>query len=260
MTRSLCFSVDVDRDANECVPGKVNAVSRGGGIRFTSSGSGTDSILDMLNDIGMKATFFAEARTLQNISASFGNNEVSMHGLDHEDMTGEVSGIPLTEDELNKIMQDSADIIKDHTGKAPEGFRAPYMRINKRVTDVLSKYVRYDSSVYAALNSTMHPYDTGNGMKEIPVPAVSDKNGKKMYAYLWPMHEGKRTYEEYVRMADAVKDGVFVLATHSWHMAETISGGVMSPIQRQENADSVRKVLTGILDSGFRAARMSDVI
>ena len=261
MTKRLCFTVDVDRDANECVPGHAAAVSPGGEARFASSEAGVNIILDLLNDIGMKATFFAEARTLENIDVTFGSNEVAMHGLDHEDMTGEISGIRLSDSELNDIMQTSSDIITDRTGTRPKGFRAPYMRTDERIMRTLPSFgVIYDSSLYADIKSKMHPYDAGNGVKEIPVPAAADGNGKRMTAYLWPMHEGTRTFDEYIKMADRVKEGVLVIATHSWHMVESRSGGMMSKAEIKKNISGVRKIITSVLDSGFDAVRMIDAV
>jgi len=263
MTRKLCFTVDVDRDVNECVPGRVDAVSLrtpGDGARYTSSEAGVNMILDILDDIGIGATFFAEARTLDNADISFGHNEVAMHGLDHEDMTGHVSGIQLTEDELNDIMRTSYNIIRDRTGNVPKGFRAPYMRTNGTIMNILPKFgITYDSSSYSELGTKMYPNDLGNGLKEIPVPVTVDGNGKRMAAYLWPMHEGAREFSEYIRMADTVKEGTFVLATHSWHMTETRKG-MMDNDQKKKNADNVRKIITSILDSGFKAARMIDIV
>ncbi|MDR0198645.1 MAG: polysaccharide deacetylase family protein [Methanomassiliicoccaceae archaeon] len=260
MTKKFCFTVDVDRDVNICVPGRTAAVSLYGEARFTSSEAGVNIILDMLDDIGISATFFAEARTLENIGAAFGNNEVAMHGLDHEDMTGHVSGIALTETELNDIMRTSSDIIRDRTGARPKGFRAPYMRTNEMIMDMLPKFgIAYDSSLYSELSGIMRPYDL-RGIKEIPVPSVTGADGKKTYAYLWPMHEGSRTPDGYIRMAEKVEDGVFVLATHSWHMVETREGGIMPDAQRERNVADVRDIITKIIDGGFEAVRMIDAI
>jgi len=257
MTKRFCFTVDVDRDVNECVPGRTAAASLRGNVRFTSSETGTNAILDMLDALGIKATFFVEARTLENIDASFGNNEVSMHGLDHEDMTGEMSGIALSDDELSDIMQRSSDIIKDRTGTGPKGFRAPYMRTNEKIMRMLPKFgVGYDSSVYSELGRKMHPYDIG-GITEIPVPVGRDGSGKRIYGYLWPMHEGLRRPEEYVRMSQTVEEGVFVIATHSWHIAES-RDGTMSKERTKKNVSDTRETIASILDGGFRAVRMAD--
>ena len=210
--------------------------------------------------MGIKATFFAEASTLNNIDVNLGKNEVAMHGLDHEDMTGEVSGIRLTDDELITIFNRSHTIIKDRTGKAPKGFRAPYMRTDERITAMLPSFrIVYDSSLYAPVGRTMHPYAV-NGITEVPVPSGTDAAGNKMTAYLWPMHEGRRKPEDYIEMAGAVEEGVFVIATHSWHMAETRSGGIMDSAEIKMNCDNVSQIITTLLDSGFKAARIPDCL
>jgi len=261
MTKRLCFTVDVDRDVNECVPGRREACSLRGGVRFTSSEAGTGAILDMLDELGIKATFFVEARTLENIDVSFGNHEVAMHGLDHEDMTAEISGIPLPKDELNGIMQRSADIIKDRTGTSPKGFRAPYMRTDEEITKMLPEFgIVYDSSMYAQLSKRMDAYAVGSGVTEIPVPVSADGNGKRITGYLWPMHEGTRTPDDFVKMSKAVEEGIFVIATHSWHMVESRSRGIMGKAERERNVRNVKDVITGILDGGLKASRMIDTM
>jgi len=260
--RELCFTVDVDRDVNECVPGRRDAVSKGSGnARFTSTEKGADLLLDLLDEIGVKATFFVEARTLMSIDTAFGDNEVAMHGFDHEDMTGEVSRIPLSDGDLDDIMRVSTAVIRDRTARSPKGFRAPYMRINDRVMDALARCgMLYDSSLYADISKEFRPYDIGNGMKEIPVPVGVDDNGKKIFAYLWPMHEGKRSPDEYVRMANMIEDGVFVIATHSWHITESINDGKQDNEYVKKNLDNIKEIITSILDNGFRASRMIDIL
>jgi peptidoglycan/xylan/chitin deacetylase (PgdA/CDA1 family) len=176
-------------------------------------------------------------------------------------MTGEVSGIRLSDDALNKIMLTSRDIIKDRTGSKPKGFRAPYMRTDERIMNTAANAgAVYDSSLYGSIGATFGPYDLGNGMKEVLVPSGTDSNGKKITAYLWPMHEGTRKHNEYTEMADVLKDGVFVVATHSWHIVETRSDGMMGADQRKRNIENIRKIITELLDSGFKACRMIDVI
>jgi ABC-type transporter lipoprotein component MlaA len=97
-------------------------------------------------------------------------------------------------------------------------------------------------------------------MTEIPISSGTDRNGKKITAYLWPMHEGTRTRDDFTEMADTLKDGVFVITTHSWHIVETRSNGLMDADQRKRNIDNVRRIITDLLDGGFKAFRMIDVI
>ena len=55
--RTLCFTIDLDRDVNEPVPGSVCAASKdrgeGNAPRFTSSGRGTERLVGMLDDLGV---------------------------------------------------------------------------------------------------------------------------------------------------------------------------------------------------------------
>jgi hypothetical protein len=55
-------------------------------------------------------------------------------------------------------------------------------------------------------------------------------------------------------------DGVFVLATHSWHIVESISKGVMDNDRMRKNIGNVRKIITSLLDNGYKAFRMIDSV
>ena len=93
--RTLCFTVDLDRDVNEPVFGSVCAASKdrgeGNSPRFASAGKGTEKLVELFDELGIRATFFAEARTLHR-SGAFSlikGHEVALHGMDHEDFSGE---------------------------------------------------------------------------------------------------------------------------------------------------------------------------
>ncbi len=105
-----------------------------------------------------------------------------------------------------------------------------------------------DSSEYAY--GACSPYIKEGGIAEYPVPKSRDASGKVIAAYLWPMHEGKRPPEDYVRMAESA-GGYMMLADHSWHMCERREGGLMDTETERKNARGVRAVLEGILDLGF---------
>ena len=69
MTRKLYFTVDADRDVNIPIPGSVAAgsIDRGSGTgpRFSSSERGMSVLVDLLDDIGVRGTFFLEGRTAE---------------------------------------------------------------------------------------------------------------------------------------------------------------------------------------------------
>ena len=261
--RRLCFTVDMDRDVNDAAPGKYKAVSldRGQGCepRFTSSAKGTQVLLDLLDELGVKATFFAEATTLRNtrVGRSMSGHEVAFHGKDHEDFTGARTNINLGYGTMREITESGMSIIRDEVGYNPKGFRSPYMDPNEDMLEFLHEYgIEYDASRYVYAAADTDVYDAEYGLKEIPAVKARDKNGKTLTSYLWPMHEGKRSPADFVEMGDIIEDGTLVIATHTWHMAETREGGVMDDAQVKANADSVRQVLTGLMDLGFRPMTM----
>ena len=267
MTRTLCFTVDLDRDVNEPVFGSVSAASKdfgeGNAPRFASSGRGAELIVDLLDELGIKATFFAEARALHRSGAfnSVKGHEVALHGMDHEDFSGEKTGIHMDEGDMREIIERSISLIRDCVGYQPKGFRAPYMNSDDTLMSFLPEYgIRYDSSYYSYLSPDMHPYRLDNGIIEIPVPKGTDGNGRSITSYLWPMHEGERGPEDFIALADKMENGTFVLATHSWHICETYSKGTLGDDDVKRNVDGIRTILETLMDRGFNIRAMSETV
>lgn len=255
MTRNLIFTVDLDRDVNFPMEGAVAAgsIDRGDGTspRFTSADRGLDILLDVLDDVGMRATFFVEGRTAETIDCSrISGHCIGLHGYDHEDLTGGSTGVTFTDHRLREVLRRGFDAVSDSIS-APVCFRAPYMSSDDRVLEAVSELgILHDSSVYSGVG--VQPYTVPYGITEHPVPKGRDVNGRTIAAYLWPMHEGKRSPEDYVRMASEVIEGDHIIATHTWHMVERRDGGPMDEGDVSANASMVRDVLAGILDLGFR--------
>ena len=103
----------------------------------------------------------------------------------------------------------------------------------------------------------MLPYRLENRMVEIPVIKGSDGDGRSITSYLWPMHEGERTAQDYIDLARQTEEGTFVLATHSWHICETYSGGVLSDDAAEENLGKVRTIIETLMDDGFRVVSIA---
>jgi len=262
--KELCITVDVDRDVNDAKPGSVASISldRGKGIapRFESSKKGVSILLDLFNDIGVEATYFVEARTISNIGPVLTGKSIGLHGLDHEDFSGEKTGITLDEGDKRDIIERAISLIRDFTGTQPKGFRFPYMATDDVTLSFLPEYgMRYDSSYYAYLDKGIGPYKLPNGMTEFPVPKALDANGRSITSYLWPMHEGKRKAEDFMRMLDGMNDGVFVLATHSWHMCETRKHGPMSDDMVRSNTDNLRVIIEHALNTGYSVKTMDEL-
>ena len=252
MTRRLIFTVDVDRDVNIKIDGKdaAGSIDRGNGTnpRFVSSEEGLRIILDMLDGIGVKGTFLMEGRTAETIDClSLSGHCIGFHGYDHEDLT--------TVSDPESVMRRGYEAVKDNVS-TPVCFRAPYMSIDDRVYGVLSSLgIRHDSSVYA--EPGVPSYKVGD-VTEHPVAKGKDKDGRTIAAYLWPLHEGKRGYGDYVDLARSMGDGDLILSTHSWHMVERRESGRMSEEDIGKNLEDVKKVIDLILDEGFRPAVLTE--
>ncbi len=250
MSRTLYFTVDVDRDCNIPIRGTsaAGSIDRGAGEapRFSSSAEGLPIIADLLDDLGIKGTFFIEGRTAEVIDSScLEGHCIGLHGYDHEDLTGKETGVV---PDVREVLRKGFDAVSDAVS-APICFRAPYMSADPGVMEAVKGIgIRADSSVYTDIGGPTAPYQS-DGMTVYPVPRAKDRSGKAIAAYLWPMHEGKRRPEDYIEMASGLEH--MVLATHSWHMTESRDGGKMAPERAEENLRNVRRVLEGILDLGF---------
>jgi Predicted xylanase/chitin deacetylase len=247
-----CFTIDLDRDVNFLDSGnKAGSLDTGKGTapRFSSSEKGAAVIQDVLDETGIKATFFAESTTLSKTNAfeSICENEIAIHGVDHEDIT------LMNEDELEAMLGNAFDTITGITGKRPKGFRAPFMKYDERSFPLLKELgVEYDSSSYGNTVTEI------KGMTEIPVSQGIDANGRKIAAYLWSMHEGTRSPDDYVELA--MKNSNFVFATHTWHMTETRGRGLMDAKEITKNKKHLAHIINSLLDNGFKFVEMGSMI
>lgn len=250
MSRRLYFTVDADRDANLPVEGALAAGSadRGAGTapRFSSSERGMGVLAELLDDLGMRGTFFMEGRTAEETECSvLSGHCIGLHGYDHEDLLGRETGVA---PDVDGVLRRGYEAVSDRLSP-PTCFRAPYMSADDGVLDAVRGLgIRHDSSFYTEVGGPTEPYDIG-GITEYPVPKARDRDGKVIAAYLWPMHEGRRSPKDYAEMAAGTD--CMVLATHTWHMVETREGGAMDEEWVEKNAGAVAEVLVGILDLGF---------
>jgi peptidoglycan/xylan/chitin deacetylase (PgdA/CDA1 family) len=259
MMRALCFTVDLDRDVNTPIQGSSAAGSldfgNGTGPRFTSTEKGLHLLMELLDELGIKATFFAEATTLKMIGADLSKHDLGIHGVDHEDLS-------LIEDPEKKrsILKEACETVKEAAGRRPECFRAPYMKADNETIGMLPEFgISVDSSRYTKMSSSLVPKRMECGVWEMPVPEGTDANGKKIAAYLWPMHEQKREPSDYIRLASSMKEGAFVIATHTWHIVESRQKGIMTKAEIERNISNVREVLEGIADLDLVPKTLTDV-
>lgn len=259
--RMAAFTVDVDRDVNTAEKGRMKAVSmetgEGCGPRFRSSALGLRLILDVLDELDIRATFFLEAETAAELSKEMDLGElldahcVASHGIGHEDLTGKDSEYFPDYEEVRQVVGGSADMIEDLLGRRPRGFRAPYLHADDQVFRALREegYL-YDSSVVGSpRDGILYPYRMPSGLVEYPVLRCLDAAGRPLVAYLWPMHEGNRGVEDYDALAASLRSGLMVMATHSWHLVETFCSGVLDEAGARRSRQQLHDVLHGIREA-----------
>ena len=252
--RYAAFTVDVDRDINEPRSGQLEGCSRGYPTpRFSSTLRGTALLADLLNELGIKGTFFLEGEMAERcgkgeLYALLHGQEIASHGYAHEDLTGTSTGIIPSIDWLDAIVGRSLAAIEDAFGRRPAGFRAPYQHFDGTVASVLARRgLVYDSSLFA--DAPGRPYRLQEGLMEVPLLQGTGPDGRRMQSYLWPLHEGRRPPSHYLHLMPQQEGGVMVLADHSWHVVESLKGP-RTDDQIEQEMGSVRAILEGLLEQG----------
>lgn len=268
----VAFTVDVDRDVNLPMPGRIDAssmVAEGPAQpRFHSSARGLNLLVELLDDLGIRGTFFLEARTAIEISKEIDlgelleDHEIGSHGFDHEDLTGEKTGLPVSRDDVYFILERSMETLTELTGRKPSGFRAPYLNVSDDILGSISDAgFEYDSSLTKDdADLAPAPWRLPNGLLEVPLTRSHDDRGKRIYSYLWAMHEGKRDPEDYLKLMRRSESGLLVMGTHSWHLVETFSGGRMDEAGIGRGLERLRTVLEGGMDSGVEFIAIDEFI
>jgi len=268
--RRAAFTVDVDRDVNLPEIGRREAVCRpcdgSSAPRFASSARGLELLVAMLDELGIKGTFFLEGETAMRIAertdlrSLLAGHEVASHGWSHEDLTGASTQLPLGDEEVAEIIDRAGAAIERLSGRVPRGFRAPYQHLSEAaLRHLAARGYRYDSSVTLEIQERrILPYRLPQGLAEIPLAKGRDRRGRPIHSYLWPMHEGKRGPEDYLDLLDQYDEGLLVLATHSWHVVETYQCA-LGPTEAAGQVEKVRTVLEGALDQGLEFETLENV-
>ena len=241
MDIALC--IDLDRD----YPTQTFNGRKSGEYNFTKKG--LSMVFDILNEFGVKANFFIEAESLnqlQEFKEDLIKHEISSHGLKHEDLTR----IELYE--VKDILRKGKEIIKMELGREPQGFRAPYLKINSKVLNILSelKYL-YDSSIQIESRNLPEPYKIKNENKEIiEVPLLTyPLKERKMSFYLWALFEGKRGLKEYKKVIKKLQEnnGLLLISLHPWHLCYRIRRRkILDEKEIKENSDNLRNLINYI--------------
>lgn len=262
----VAVTLDVDPDANHAVAGRIDAVSpplAAGVAKFDAVREGLELALAVLAEEGVPATVFLEARTAEelahrgvDLAALARDHEVGCHGLRHEDLLGVESGLPLPRAECFDLLSEAVSTIAHLTGARPQGFRAPYTRVDDTVLAVLRDLgLAYDSSVteLVADGRAMAPYQLFEDepvLWEAPLAMLRDPSGRRMSCYLWPMLEGRRKPDEYVDAASALSaahpGGLFQIALHPWHLLVDEDGEPFPAERARGHCTAFRQIIRGV--------------
>ncbi|MFP4169745.1 MAG: polysaccharide deacetylase family protein [Methanomassiliicoccales archaeon] len=266
------ITVDVDRDVSLPAKGTLHAVSKekegDTSPRFQSSLRGLEIVVSLLNDLDIKGTFFMEAKAASVIGEEtdladlLEGHEIASHGFEHEDLTGRDTGLPISQDDVYFILKDSRDLLKSIFGREPKGFRAPYLHVADDVLDAVAEAgFDYDSSVAKDLSDVPPaPFRLPNRLMEVPLVKDRDEKGRRIYSYLWALHEGDRPVEDYLRLIRRSKSGFLVLATHSWHMVETYSGGRLGQEEIDAGLSRTREILEKAQEEGVEFVTIQEYL
>ncbi|TFG10949.1 hypothetical protein EU534_00410 [Candidatus Heimdallarchaeota archaeon] len=214
------------------------------------------------------ATFYYEARPLHLFKKKYIKLfdllkqpffEHGLHGYDHEDLTGEDSGVKYSYEEEYLLLKSAKEEVENLLTTNIYGFRAPYMRLSENTLDILSKLgFNYDSSVYKESETGINPYTISSKFLEFPViktPKRSSMEG--MYTYLWPLFEGRRTEEEIVQnYTQIVKNSeneksYISINLHSWHFSYNISQNrFLAEEEIQKNVKSFTNLIKELTSQG----------
>ncbi|HUV24818.1 MAG TPA: polysaccharide deacetylase family protein, partial [Methanomassiliicoccales archaeon] len=169
---------------------------------------------------------------------------------------------PLSRDDIYFILENSNATLEELTGRKPTGFRAPYLNVGEDVLDMVKEIgFEYDSSLTRDLSDRpVSPWFLPNELMEVPLAIDKDVHGKRIYSYLWAMHEEKRVPGDYIRMMERAGGGFLVLATHSWHLVETFLRGQLDSERVEDALQSVRSVIEGALNLGLEFLPIEDFL
>jgi peptidoglycan/xylan/chitin deacetylase (PgdA/CDA1 family) len=248
--------------------GKTDAV-------FGCTVEGLKRTLELLNELEIEVTFFIEARALLYLREQQGElvkpllkNEVGCHGMNHEDLTGEGTGVRIDYNQQLKILKEATQTIKSVLNVEPKGFRAPYLRANSDTIRALSKLgYLYDSSMTVETTEPPFPYrinEEQNSIIEVPVP-VYPLNRGRMSLYTWALFERQRNIDEYKKILKVYqkndKGGLLQISFHPWHLAYFIKEKrVLREEEVGKNVSDLKILLTQLKEDYNRIVTVSEYI
>lgn len=144
-----------------------------GGYDFLEFKEGIENFLKLLEEFGIKATFFIVGRDLlypQNVGVVKTivekGHEVASHSMNH------IQGFRLLgKEEKEREIAEAEEIIFEKTGKKPVGFRAPGWNIDDEALGILkSRKYLYDSSIFPSYLNPVLKLMHFTSMRKRPSP------------------------------------------------------------------------------------------
>ncbi|MEM3526030.1 MAG: polysaccharide deacetylase family protein [Candidatus Jordarchaeaceae archaeon] len=241
---------------------------------FDCTIKGLIKTLELLNEFDLKATFFIEARTILNIGKMSElvkpllENEIGCHGMDHEDLTGERTGVKIDYNQQLKILEEATRTIKNVLKVEPKGFRAPYLKANADTIKALIKLgYLYDSSISMETTEPPFPYHIRENQKsiiEVPVP-IYPLNPRKMSLYTWALFERQRKIDEYKKIIKAYqkndRGGLLQIAFHPWHLAYIIKEKrILKEKEIEKNVKYIKTLITQLKKDHVKILTVSEYL
>ncbi len=148
------------------------------GRSFNNIKDSLPSIIKVLKEEKIKATFFVTGKVLENFKGEIldllKGHEIASHSYNHKRL-----------DKLNRLELENeirkSKIIFSEYGLKPIGFRAPKLCVNEKTLDIVSNYYRYDSSIvpftipfrYFNLFKKRIPHRIKKDFMEIPIGTLN---------------------------------------------------------------------------------------
>lgn len=196
---------------------------------------GVPRILSLLDQYGIKATFFVPADTARRhpdlVKEIHGRgHEIGHHGDVHE------SPVNVERDEEKRILDVGMETLEKLTGERPKGYRSPAWDLSPNSVGLLEEYgFMWDSSM---MGDDFQPYylkdqDRETKIVEIPVSWELDDAPHFLFnffpAYFVGMSSPSKVYEIWAAEFDGAysNEGAFILTMHPqiigrWHRLQML--------------------------------------
>jgi polysaccharide deacetylase family protein (PEP-CTERM system associated) len=236
-------------------------------------GNNTHRLIDLFNENNVKATFFTLGWVAKNCPDVVKRivdegHELASHGTNHRRNT------QMTQEQVHQYIVESKDILEQTSGKAVLGYRAPSFSIDKSnewVFDILVDLgFKYSSSTYPITHDLYGVPDwprfvhkRQEGIVEIPVPTLEQKNGNKGiggggYFRLYPYWLSKRRIESYLHATEQPYNFYF----HPWEIDKdqprVQNAPFKSKLRHYINLHVMEKKLTKLIKD-YKWSNMADV-